>query len=199
MFITKLNLTGRASVKILVSLDMELDGHILKAVRWEAVTVQSHARLDSKFPQTQRFHFRDVETRSRSERQSRETWQNRKSPNCENEAVCWFSTTFYWNRSDCSCRSVLTTINRPGYESNSPSAITMQSFTHTDGGQSFIGHACARQNMRTHKTCLWFAAAASNHGPIKGIFAVGSCFKRLNPLSQRGACAGHCRHPGDTL
>lgn len=67
MFITKLNLTGRASVKILVSLDMELDGHILKAVRWEAVTVQSHARLDSKFPQTQRFHFRDVETRSRSD------------------------------------------------------------------------------------------------------------------------------------
>lgn len=66
-------------------------------------------------------------------------------------------------------------------------------------GRVSIGRTCARQNLRTHKTSLWFAAAASNHRPIRGIFAVGGCFKRLNPSSQRGACAGHCRHPGDTL
>lgn len=58
-------------------------------------------------------------------------------------------------------------------------------------------HVHTRAYMRTSSRRL--AAPASNHCPIRGIFAIGGCFKKLNPLSQRDIFAGHCRHPGDTL
>lgn len=172
--------------------------------RWAAaaVTVQSHALLASKFPGRLHFHFQDLKPARAATEITRDLAKQEMTQMRKRGSVLF-------SLSACSSQKWPHHLRQPWKVEvlnvilPVPSQCKPPPLPHPShklmASRVSIRRTCARQNLRTHKTSLWFAAAASNHRPIRGIFAVGGCFKRLNPSSQRGACAGHCRHPGDTL